>query len=79
VIEDLKGDDWRERLCAYKSARESGGSNSPPEKTIRIPTKSVLSDTEAFKAVVRDAKGFMASLSVNESVAYQGGCPPYLG
>ena len=70
VLEELRGDDWRERLRTFSGARQSGCSGSMPTKTIRIPIKSILSDTEAFKGVVRDAKGFMASLSVKEGIAY---------
>ena len=70
VLEELKGDDWRERLGGYKASRRSGDSVTPPTKTIRVPSKNVLSDTEEFKGVVRDGKGFMASLSVKEGIAY---------
>ena len=68
---DLKGDDWQERFRAYKAAHEAGVSGTPPTKTIRVPAGNVLADTKAFKDVVRDAKGFMASLSVNEGIAYR--------
>jgi hypothetical protein len=67
ALEDLKGDDWQERLRDHKSR----GSGTPPTKTIRVPAKNVLADTEAFKGVVRDARGFMASLSVSEGIAYR--------
>lgn len=70
VLEELRSDDWRGRLRTFSVARQSGCSGSMPTKTIRIPIKNILSDTEAFKGVVRDAKGFMASLSVKEGIAY---------
>jgi hypothetical protein len=71
VLGELMGDDWKKRLGVYKAIRESGDSVTPPTKTIRVPSKNVLSDTKTFKGVVRDAKGFMASLSVKEGIAYR--------
>jgi hypothetical protein len=71
VLEQMKGDDWRERLESYKAARESGHRATPPKKTIRVPIANVLSDTEAFKSVVGESKRFMSSLSVSEGIAYK--------
>lgn len=71
IREELTGDDWREKLLAYQAPRNLGRSPSRPKKTIRVPTGNVLSDTEAFKVVVKDAKGYMASLSVEPGIAYR--------
>src|SRR4051794_20668768 len=68
VIENLPGDGWRDRLLRYHAARERGESKSAPTKTIRLPGANALADTEKFKDAVRDAKGYMASLSVNEGI-----------
>jgi len=71
IREELTGDDWREKLLAYQAPRNLGRSPSRPKKTIRVPTGNVLSDTEAFKVVVKDAEGYMASLSVEPGIAYR--------
>ncbi len=71
VLEELGGDNWRERLHAYEVARKSSCPGSPPTKTIRVPAGNILSDTVTFVRAVRDAKGYMASLTVTEGIAYR--------
>ncbi len=69
VLEELKGDDWQDRLRAHQEAR--GRSKRAPTKTIRVPVKNILSDTSTFKDAVRDAKGYMASLAVEPGIKYR--------
>ena len=71
VIDNLAGDDWHRRLREYHAARERDESRSAPTKAIRVPNTNVLAETERFKAAVREAKGYMASLSVKEGITYQ--------
>jgi hypothetical protein len=71
VHESLKDDDWRGRLAAFKKARENKRAPSKPTKTIKICASNILTDTPAFREAVRDASGYMASLSVNDGIAYR--------
>ncbi len=71
VTEDLNDDDWRDRLRAYKVARQRKQARTKPTKTIRVPISNVLSDTATFKEAVHDANGFMASLSVEQGIAFR--------
>ena len=70
VLEELKGDDWQDRLRAYNEA--SGRAiEDEPTKTIQVPIKNILSDTATFRDVVREAKGYMESRSVEPGIAYR--------
>jgi hypothetical protein len=71
VLEELKGDNWRDRLTAFKEAREGKRAATKPTKTIKICAGNVLADTAAFRDAVRDAAGYMASLSVKAGIAYR--------
>jgi hypothetical protein len=71
VLEELKGDHWRDRLSAFKAARDGKRAATKPTKTIHISASNVLADTAAFRDAVRDASGYMASLSVKDGIAYQ--------
>ena len=71
VTEELKSDDWRERLREYKEARAEKRPRTKPTKTIRVPVANVLSDTSKFKDAVRDAHGYMTSLAVEPGIAYR--------
>ena len=71
VLEELKGDDWRDRLGAFMKLRGSKRCATKPTKTIRISADNILTDTSKFREVVRDAYGYMASLSVNDGIAYR--------
>jgi hypothetical protein len=71
VCENLRGDNWRDRLHEYHRALESRTSRCPPTKTIKLPTENMLNDTVRFKRAMVDGRGFMASLAVNEGIEYQ--------
>jgi hypothetical protein len=71
VLEELSGDDWQERLRAHNKTHGRGRSKTAPTKTVQVPIKNILSDTAAFRDVVRDAKGYMESLSVEPGIKYQ--------
>jgi hypothetical protein len=53
VTEELKSDDWRERLRAYKEASAQKRRRTKPTKTIRVPIANELSETSKFKDAVR--------------------------
>jgi len=71
VLEELKSDDWQDRLRAHNEARGRQRSKRAPTKTIRVPVKNILSDTSTFRDAVRDAKGYMASLLVDLGIIYR--------
>ena len=73
IHEELRGDDWQERLRAHHEAHRQGRSKTAPTKTIQVPIKNILSDTSTFKDAVRDAKGYMESLSVKPGINYREG------
>jgi hypothetical protein len=71
IVDNLSGDGWRNRLHEYHVARERGDFRCQPTKTIRVPIENILGDSERFKQVVEDARRYMASLGVDEGIAYQ--------
>ena len=71
IVEELKGDHWRDRLTAFKEARDGRRAATKPTKTIKICARNVLADIAAFRDAVRDATGYMASLSVKDGIAYR--------
>ena len=73
IEEELKSDDWRERLHVYKETHAQIRLKTKPTKTIRVPVANKLSDTPKFKDAVRDAHGYMASLAIEPGIAYREG------